>query len=553
MAKDSVDVCIIGSGAGGAPLALELGRAGFKVVLLEKGAWYRDEDYVHDEILNSRRNFFMPLPWDEPHLWRTGPEQPFSRTNEAWTANCVGGGTVHMSGFFYRFKPVDFRQKTELGAPKGSTVVDWPISYADLAPFYDKAEAELGVSGNAVPHPFAEPRKGNYPLPPLAEHPVAPVLDAAAKSLGWHSIPTARGILSRPYRGRDACVYCTLCGSYGCEHGAKASTSASLVPGALATGHVELRPKCMATEITVDAKGNAKSVLYLDADGVTQEQPARIVVASCTAVESARLLLNSKSTRFPNGLANDNGLVGRNLVFSSFGQSKATFSVSKRAAQLPWLTSTAPFVNRSVQDFYAMPDDRYGFRKGGTLGFMWAHPNPIFAAVGLASKGARGVFGKALKDKLREYRDSRILEFEIYGEYLPNDDTKVTVDANVKDKFGLPVAAITVKRHPQDLAMTRFLVERGEEVLQLMKPDRLDRVGTAGETTILQGGTCRFGKDPATSVLDPDCRAHAVKNLYVVDGSFLPTSGAVPMTLTIAANAFRVADKLIARLKRDGR
>lgn len=553
MPKDLVDVCIIGSGAGGAPLALELGRAGFKVVVLEKGAWYRTEDFVHDEILNSRRNFFMPLPWDEPHLWRTGPDQPFSRTNEAWTANCVGGGTVHMSGYFYRFKPVDFRMKSELGAPKGSTVVDWPIGYADLAPYYDKAEAELGVSGNAVPHPFLEPRKGNYPLPPLAEHPVAPVIDGAAKSLGWHSIPTARGILSRPYRGRDACVYCTLCGSYGCEHGAKASTNASLVPAAVATGNVELRPKCMATEITVDAKGLAKSVVYRDQDGVTQEQPARVIVASCTAVESARLLLNSKSARFPNGLANDNGLVGRNLVFSSFGQSKATFSVSKRGAELPWLTSTLPFVNRSLQDFYVLPDDRYGFRKGGTLGFMWAHPNPIFAAVGLASKGERGVFGKALKDRLREYRDSRILEFEIYGEFLPTDDTKVTVDPNVKDKYGLPVAAITVKRHPDDLKMTRFLVERGEEVLQLLKPDKVDRVGTAGETTILQGGTCRFGKDPATSVLDPDCRAHAVKNLYVVDGSFLPTSGGVPVTLTIAANAFRVADRLIGRLKRDGK
>lgn len=550
MSKDSVDVCIIGSGAGGAPLALELGRAGFKVVLLEKGAWYQQTDFVHDEILNSRRNFFMPLPWDEPHLWRTGSDQPFTRSNEAWTANCVGGGTVHMSGFFYRLKPVDFRVKTELGAPKGSNVVDWPITYKDLAPYYDKAEAELGVSGNAVPHPFLEPRTGNYPMPPLAEHPVAEALDQAAKALGWHAIPTARGINSRPYRGRDACVYCALCGSYGCEHGAKASTAASLIPAALATGNVELRAKCMATEITVDAQGNAKSVVYLDADGATQEQPARIIVSSCTAVESARLLLNSKSARFPNGLANDNGLVGKNLLFSSFGQSKATFSIAKRSAELPWLTSSMPFINRSLQDFYVLPDERFGFRKGGTLGFMWAHPNPIFAAVGLAKKGPNGVFGKALKDKLREYRDSRILEFEIYGEYLSNDGTFVGVDPNVKDKFGLPVAAITVQRHPVDLKMTKFLVERGEEVLAAMKPDRLDRVGTAGETTILQGGTCRFGKDAATSVLDPDCRAHAVKNLYVVDGSFLPTSGGVPLTLTIAANSFRVADRLIARLKK---
>lgn len=550
MAKDPVDVCIVGSGAGGAPMALELGRAGFKVVVLEKGAWYKPEDFVHDEILNSRRNFFMPLPWDEPHLWRQGPDKPYSRTNEAWTANCVGGGTVHMSGYFYRLKPVDFRLRSELGAIPGANHADWPITYDDLAPYYDKAEEELGVSGHATPHPFLEPRTKNYPLPPLVSHPVAEEIEKACKQLGWHAIRTARGILSTPYRGRNPCVYCTLCGSYGCEHGAKASTNVSLVPLAIATGNVEIRPRCMAKEITVDPKGNAKSVVYIDPDGVTQEQPAKVIVVSASAVESARLLLNSQSGRFPNGLANDNGLVGKNLVFSSFGQSRAIFRVSKQAKELPWLEVTAPFIDRSVQDFYLMPDDSHGFRKGGTLGFMWAHPNPIYAAVGIAKKGQRGIFGKALKDKLREYRDSRILEFEVYGEFLPNPDTYVSVDSNVKDKYGLPVAAITVKRHPIDFKMTEFLVERGEEVLALLKPDKLERVGTAGETTILQGGTCRFGNDPATSVLDKDCRAHSVKNLYVVDGSFMPTSGGVPFTLTIAANAFRVADHLVQRLKK---
>ena len=550
MAKDIVDVCIIGSGAGGAPMAFELGRAGFKVVILEKGAWYKKDDFVHDEILNSRRNFFMPFPWDEPHLWRTSPNQPFTRSNEAWTSNCVGGGTVHMSGFFYRMKPVDFRLKTELKNVPGSEAADWPISYKDLAPYYDRAEAELGVSGNAVPHPFLEPRTKNYPLPPLAEHPVALEIDRVCQELNLHSIPTARAILTAAYQGRDPCVYCTLCGSYGCEHDAKGSTSAALIPRAVATGNVEVRPKCMAKEITVDKKGLAQSVIYLDKDGVEQEQPAKIIVVAATAVESARLLLNSKSPRFPDGLANDHGLVGKNLVFSSFGQSKATFRVSKQQAAMPWLGSPAPFVNRSMQDYYLLPDDRHGFRKGGTLGFMWAHPNPIFASVGIAKKGEPGVFGKALKDKLRDYKDSRILEFEIYGEFLSNPDTFVTVDPKVKDKYGLPVAAISIKRHPLDLQMTKYLVERGEEVLERLKPDRLDRVGTAGETTILQGGTCRFGNDPYHSVLDADCRAHAVKNLYVTDGSFLPTSGGVPITLTIVANSFRVANRLVARLKR---
>lgn len=549
MALPAVDVCIVGSGAGGAPMALQLGRAGFKVVVLEKGAHYKKEEFVHDEILNSRRNFFMPFPWDEPHLMRHGPGQKYERSNAAWTANCVGGGTVHMSGYFYRLKPIDFRARSELGSIPGANVVDWPIRYEDLAPFYDQAEEELGVSGAVVPHPFAEPRRKGYPLPPLEAHPIANEIDAACKGLGYHSLPTARGIISRAYRGRAACSYCALCGSYGCEMDAKSGTNSSLVPMAIGTGRVEIRPQCMAVTVETDRRGRAKSVVYLDQEGATQEQPAKVIVVSCTAVESARLLLNSTSSRFPKGLANNNGMVGQNLVFSSFGESRATFRISQRKKSWPWLSDPAPFVQRSLQDFYVMPDDRFGFRKGGTLGFMWSHPNPIFAAVHMAGKGKNGVFGKSLKDKLREYRDSKLLQFETYGEFLPTAGTYVSVESSVKDKYGIPVAAITVSRHPMDLKMTKFLVERGEEVLAAMNPEKLERLGSEGQTTILQHGTCRFGVDPATSVLDKDCRAHQVPNLYVVDGSFMPSSGGVPTTLTIAANSFRVAHSLVARMK----
>ncbi|MCE9669405.1 GMC family oxidoreductase [Myxococcus stipitatus] len=553
MSLPEVDVCIIGSGAGGAPMALELGRAGFKVVVLEKGPHYRPQDFIHDEILNSRRNFFMPMPWEEPHLFRHGARERYEKSSAAWTANCVGGGTVHMSGFFYRLKPVDFRLRSTLGAVPGSTVEDWPISYEELAPFYDKAEVELGVSGHAVPHPFAEPRAGPYPLPPLDVHPVAGEIDKACAAMGWHALPTARGIISRPYKGRAPCAYCALCGSYGCEMGAKSGTNASLIPAAIATGNVSVRPGCMARSVEVDRRGRARGVVYVGPDGVTQEQPAKVVIVSCTAVESARLLLNSTSSRFPRGLANGSGLVGRNLTFSSFGEAQATFRLSRQAQQRPWLKDPAPFVNRSIQDFYLMPDARFGFRKGGTLGFMWTHPNPIHAATGLAGSGASAVFGKELKDRMRAYRDSRILQFEVYAEFLPTPGTYVTVEPGVKDRYGIPVAAITVERHPQDLVATRFLVDRGEEVLLRLEPDEVKRTNTTGETTILQHGTCRFGDDASASVLDKYCRAHEVPNLYVVDGSFMPTGGSVPSTLTIAANSFRVADHLVRSLRSGAR
>jgi len=549
MAFSEVDVVVIGSGAGGAPMALQLGRAGYKVVLLEKGPRYTEADFTHDEISISRRNFFMPLPWDEPHLWRTGQSGKYSRTNHAWTANCVGGGTVHMSGFFYRLKPVDFRMKSMLGAPAGSTVVDWPIRYEDLLPYYEQVEEEIGVSGVVTDHPWAEPRRKPYPLPPLDEHPIAKEIDRAGKKIGVHPYPTARAIASRPYRGRPGCVYCSLCGSYGCEVGAKSSTQAALVPLALATGNVELRTRCMVRSVEVSPDGKAKSVVYLDEAGALQEQPAKIVVVSCTAVESARLLLNSRSARWPRGLANDSGLVGKNLTFSGFGRSRASFRISKRKQSWPWLDDPAPFVQRSLSDHYVLPaSTKLGSRKGGAIGFLWEHPSPISSGIVLA-QGGKGAFGKELKERFRVFRDSKVLQFETYAEWLPTAGTYVGVDDSVLDRYGLPAAAITVDRHPADLPVTRYLIDRGDELLRAMEPDAVWRVTEAGETTILQHGTCRFGTDPATSVLDRDCRAHTVPNLYVVDGSFMPTSGGNPNTLTIMANAYRVADRLVQRMK----
>ncbi|HZX43468.1 MAG TPA: GMC family oxidoreductase [Myxococcaceae bacterium] len=549
MPLSEVDAVVVGSGAGGAPMALQLARAGLKVVLLEKGPRYSEADFTHDEIAISRRNFFMPLPWDEPHLWRVGQTGKYSRTNHAWTANCVGGGTVHMSGFFYRLKPVDFRMKSMLGAPAGSTVVDWPIGYQDLVGYYEQVEEEIGVSGVVSAHPWAEPRRKPYPLPPLAEHPIAREIDRAGKKIGVHPYPTARAINSRPYRGRAGCIYCTFCGSYGCEVGAKSSTHSALVPLALATGKVELRTRCMARSVEVGPDGRARSVVYLDEGGVLQEQPAKIVVVSCTAVESARLLLNSRSARWPKGLANDSGLVGKNLTFSGFGRSRASFRISKRKQSWPWLDDPAPFVQRSLSDHYVLPASaKLGSRKGGAIGFLWEHPAPISQGIVLA-QGGKGAFGKELKERFRVFRDSKVLQFETYAEWLPTAGTQVTVEDSVLDRFGLPVAAITIDRHPADLPVTRYLIDRGEELLRAMEPDAVWRVTEAGETTILQHGTCRFGNDPATSVLDRDCRAHTVPNLYVVDGSFMPTSGGNPNTLTIMANAYRVADRLVQRVK----
>jgi choline dehydrogenase-like flavoprotein len=549
MKNDPVDVVVVGSGAGGAPVAYELATAGLKVVILEKGRRYKDEDFDHDEIRMSRRNFFTPSIADEPHTLRRSEGAKGARSSAGWVSNIVGGGTVHMAGYFHRLHPVDFKLRSTLGAVAGSTIVDWPIRYPDLEPFYARVETEVGVSGVWHAHPFEEPRSADYPLPPLTENAAAQQIDAACAKLGYHPFPTPRAIVSRDYRGRMPCMFCALCANYGCEIGAKSSTMASLLPAAEATGHCEVRPQCMATEIPVNAEGRVTGVVYRNAAGDSELQPARCVVVACTAIESARLLLLSRSARFPNGLANGNGLVGKNLVFSGQTTGEALFKLHGREAQT-WLVDKAPFVQRSMQDFYLLDKPVDGVRKAGTILFALAHPNPILTAERIAGTGSGARWGVRLKQALRdEARGGRTLTFETFAEGLPTPGTYVDLDPDVKDRWGSPVARITVDRHPLDIAANKLLAARGKEVLDALGPDTSRITQDDGQDMVLQGGTCRFGRDPATSVLDVDCRAHTVPNLYVSDSSFMPSSGGVPPTQTIMANAFRVGASLAARFK----
>jgi choline dehydrogenase-like flavoprotein len=278
---------------------------------------------------------------------------------------------------------------------------------------------------------------------------------------------------------------------------------------------------------------------------------ARVVVLACTAIETARLLLSSRSSKFPDGLANRNGRVGKGLWFSTSTLGRATFAAGEMGASNALLLSA----QRSIQDFYFMDTPIDGVRKGGTLSFLVPFVEPI--ALGEASafrnKGedARLIWGADLKAKLRTRIRKQHLQFESFCEFYTNDDTYVDLDPVVKDRWGAPVARITLTPHAKNKDATALIANKALQLLEALEPEEAVVTDPHSQTKFLQGGTCRFGDDPATTVLDRTCRAHDVPNLYVTDGSFMPTSGGVPPTLTFMANSFRVASA-IARRFREG-
>jgi len=551
--KEQVDAVVIGSGAGGAPVAAVLAEAGASVVVLEKGPYYTSQDFVHDEIKLCRRDFWIPFTHEDPHVIVNG-DRPPRRSREGWTSQCVGGATVHMSGFFYRLKESDLRLKTLTGGVADSTVADWPLAIEDLLPYYDLMEARIGVSGRAGINPF-ETRSRPFPLPPIAVHPSARLFDEAARGLGHHPFPTPRAIVSRSYGRRPPCNLCGLCGDYGCENASKSSTLVTLIPDAEATGRCQIRARCMASRILVDEQDRVQGVEYLDQDGRANAIGARVVVVAASAIESARLLLLSGGGRFPEGLGNRNGLVGKNLTFSTFGKGTAIFDRGELQAALGADGMDLPFFSRSVQDDYWNEGLGVSLPKGGTYNYLLHHPNLINAAIRLAMDEKWMIWGEELKERIRRhFVEELMVEFEVFGEYLPTERGYVELDPETRDRWGLPVARFHVFNHPACNEVNRVMVRRGMDIFEAMKPapKKVFPWTWASTTLHLQHGTCRFGTDPATSVLDPSCQSHEVKNLYVTDGSFMPTSGAVPATPTILANSFRVGHILRERfLKRE--
>lgn len=547
------DICIVGSGAGGGPVAYELAKAGKSVLVLEKGPWFSEKDYFKDELACCVRSVYTPHLKDEKHVI----EEQYHDGNwygesteksgwDFWNGNVVGGSSNFMSGFFYRLKPKDFRLLSEFGPIEGANIADWPISYDELEPYYTKAETEIGISGVVTQHKFLEPRSTqNFPYPPTSEHPIVKHIDNACKQLGFTSLRTPRAILPHAAMNRRGCEYSGFCGSYGCSSGAKGSSRAALLDHAVKTGNCTIIPNAKVVKLESNQKGDVVAVKYFDENNIKKTVSAKTYVVACQAIETSRLLLASTGPKHPKGLGNNHNQLGKNIVFSAGGSGTGEMTYSKfEKLTAEALKVRGPFVNRGLQDWYFIDDKKMGGKaKGGTIDFLLRHPNAISKAKSVKWDDGRLVWGSELKQKLKSaFTTSQDVRFEVFNDWLPTDNCYVSLDEKVKDKWGSAVAKIRIGYHEHDLKVGEFLSQKALKVLKQMKADNIRYSVSGSPPQNLVAGGCRFGNDIKTSVLDKNCKVHDVNNLYVTDGSFMPTGGSVPYTWTIYANAFRVAD-----------
>jgi choline dehydrogenase-like flavoprotein len=518
------DVLIVGAGASGAAVAWSLAEAGQRVVCLEQGDWVPPAALPHrsdDWELHRLTDFNA-----DPNVRRLAVDYPVNDAASAFTPlmfNAVGGSTIHWSAHFPRYHPSDFRVRSLDGVGD-----DWPLSYDELAPFYDLSDRITGVSG-VTGDPSQPPRsaRGTRPLPigRLGE-----TIAGGFDKLGWHWWISDGAILSEAYDGRPACNLCGPC-DLGCPTGARASADVTFWPRALRLG-TELRTGCRVREISVSTDGRARGVVYYDRDGALHEQRAPLVVLACNGIGTPRLLLNSRSARFPDGLANTSGMVGKNLMFHPFAAVGGVFEQA--------LDSVAGPIGSVIfsHEFYET-DPRRDFVRGVMLQVV-RQSGPLHTALG-GFTASRVPWGERHHQVLAE-RLAHMINIGVMGEDLPEPINEVVLDPDLSDAHGIPAPLVRYRLSDNSLRMLDFGVARAEEALQ-----------AAGATQLLSNsplrpsgwhllGTCRMGDDPKTSVVDRWGRAHDVDNLFIVDGSLFVTSAAVNPTTTIQALALRTAD-----------
>jgi gluconate 2-dehydrogenase alpha chain len=568
MATEKTDVVIVGVGAAGGILAAELGKAGMKVIGLERGPRLTTQDFnPHDELRYFQRQDLRPDVKRQPITWRPNGNARATPIPVQNYGNQVGGGTVHYGAVSWRLHEDDFRARSHTieryGAaviPEDSSLADWPLSYADLEPYYDRAEYELGVSGKAGNlqgkkidggNVFEAPRRRDYPLPPLLADQAEILFDAGARKLGHHPFSTPRAIISQPYNGRPGCTYCGFCQAFGCHVGAKSSILVTKLPEADASGNFKLVTGAMCYRVNSDNSGRVTGVAYYGPDGSDNTIEAELVILTPFIYDNTRLLLLSKTAKFPDGLANSSGHVGKHLmghmmanVFVGFDDRHLNVYMGPSAQK------------HTLDDFNADNFDHggLGFIRGAqiSIGTGNLQGGPISLTTVATPPGVPR-WGAAYRDFLAKYF-ARHAAMVAQTENLPYADQTIDLDPNVRDAWGLPAPRMTYDwRRPNERARVEFMQKKMEEIGRAMGASIVWRapVSPAGAPGAHHEGGTRMGVDPKTSVVNRYGQSWDIPNLFVIGSSTFPSMSGFNPTLTIQALAYMSADAIVNRYKKN--
>ena len=524
---DPVDVIVIGCGAGGGVVAKELGQAGLTVLVLEAGRRFRPTVDYRTGAADFELVAPGPFAPDPARDRYTARPVAFDVTR----VKGVGGSTLGYLAVVPRLHVSDFRVRTFDGVAD-----DWPLRYEDLEPYYCEVEYELGVSGpdGAEASPFEPSRTAPYPTPPHEFNRASLAIKRGADRLGLHLTREALAIPTKPWHGRPACLRAGVC-MFGCGAEAKSSIDVTYVPKAEATGRVEIRPECVVRQITVDDEGRARTVVYVDAAGGEHEVFMRAVVVAAGAIETPRLLLLSGSRRFPQGLANGSGVVGRNfmehLALNTFG----VFDERLDA----WRGTPA---GGTIQDFYET-DAENDFARGFVIEVNGGRQWPLAVARRV------GGWGTAHKERMQAVF-GHVVGLVTVGEQLPDVANTVDLDPSITDQFGLPAPRITWRLRENERRMLRAMRRRLVEILEAAGAREIWGPSFTPGWSAHYLGTCRMGADPRTSAVDPWGRAHDVPNLFIADGSVFVTGGSANPALTIMALALRTSERIVELFRR---